>query len=129
MNEQEYKLAVLQQFSDYTKADKGSWFEQFVGGLNALPRPFLAIGTILLLGYAVVDPSRATQAYSTLDLIPQELWGMFAIVVSFYMGGRLQVKSLSAKEKAQRLENMERTANLIMDMNDRLDERAKAKED
>ena len=125
MNEQEYKLAVLKQFSDYTKSDKGSPFQRFVGGLNALPRPFLALGTIGLVGYAMIDAESATQSFAALSNLPTELWGMLAIVVSFYMGGRLQIKSLNAKEQAQRLENMERTANLIMDMNDRLDARAK----
>ena len=120
-NEYSYKLKVLEQFQAYTTSEKGSWFERFVGGLNALPRPILAIGTIYLIGYSVVDPGKATAAYLSLQNIPTELWAMLGIVVSFYMGGRLQIKSLNAKEKAQRLENMEKTSNLIMDMIDRLD--------
>ena len=123
LNDHEYKLAVLSQFQAYTTADKGSWFERFVGGLNALPRPIMALGVISLIGYALFDPVKATAAYASLQTIPSELWGMLAIVVSFYMGGRLQVKSLGAKEKAQRLENMEKTSNLIMDMIDRLDKK------
>ena len=38
-NEYSYKLKVLEQFQAYTTSEKGSWFERFVGGLNALPRP------------------------------------------------------------------------------------------
>ena len=121
LNEHEYKLAVLQQFQAYTTSEKGSLFERFVGGLNALPRPILALGTIFLIGFAIYDPGQATAAYTALEVIPTELWGMLGIVVSFYMGGRLQVKHLNAKEKAQRLENMEKTSNLVMDMIDRLD--------
>lgn len=121
LNDHEYKLAVLSQFQAYTTSEKGSWFERFVGGLNALPRPVMALGTIALIGYAIFNPIQATAAFGALETIPTELWGMFGIVVTFYMGGRLQIKSLNAKEKAQRIENMEKTSNLIMGMIDRLD--------
>ena len=123
LNEHEYKLAVLQQFQAYTTSEKGSVFERFVSGLNALPRPILALGSIFLVGYSIYDSERATAAYAALEIIPTELWGMLGIVVSFYMGGRLQIKALNAKERAQRIDNMEKTSNLVMSMIDRLDAR------
>ena len=123
MNEQEFKLAVLQQFSDYTKSDKGTFFERCVGALNALPRPIMALGAIALIPYAMFDKAHGIGAFAGLSAVPPEVWNIIYIIVPFYFGSRIQTKHLNAKEKAQRLENMERTANLIMDMNDRLDSR------
>ena len=128
MNEQEYKLAVLRQFSDYTKSDKGSWFERFVGGLNALPRPLMALGTIALIPYAMFDEANGIGAFAGLAAVPPEVWNLVYIIVPFYFGSRIQTKHLNAKEQAKRLDNMERTANLIMDMNERLDARQAIKD-
>ena len=129
MNENEYKLEVLRQFIIESQREPTTWWTAFTQGLNQLPRPILALGTIGLIGIAVFDPGRATGAYGALTNVPQELWALLGIIVSFYMGGRLQIKALSAKQASQRLENMERTANLIMDMNERLDKRAEDKVD
>lgn len=120
MNEHEYKLAVLKQFESYTTSDKGSWFERFVGGLNALPRPLFALGIIVYLGYGLaIDKT----AFASLNLITNQAWAFIGVVTTFYFGNRMQVKHLNAKEQAQRIDNMEKTSNLVMDMIDRLDKR------
>ena len=125
MNEQEYKLAVLKQFQAYTTSNKGSWFERFVGGLNALPRPLMVYGVMALIVHLCFTDSPVVIAnLQQLDNSPI-VAGTLSAIIAFYFGGRIQVKHLSAKEQAQRLENMERTANLIMDMNERLDARTK----
>ena len=33
------------------------WFDRIVNGLNRMPRPMLAFGTLGLFGYAMVDPA------------------------------------------------------------------------
>ena len=124
LNEHEYKLAVLKQFEAYTTSEKGSIIERTIGAFNGAVRPILAFGSISLVAIAIIDPVRAQAAYLALQTVPQEVWVNFGIVVSFFMGGRLQVKALSAKEKAQRLDNMEKTSNLVLNMIDRLDKRA-----
>ena len=127
LNQHEYKLAVLEQFQAYTTSNKGSMFERFVGGLNALPRPLIALGTISLIGYIIIAPTEAgviLQAKIEMLNTFNTFWqGIIAGVFALYYGGRMQMKHYNAKEQSQRLENMEKTSHLIMDMIDRLDER------
>ena len=127
-NDYEYKLQVLAQFQAYTTSEKGSFFERFVGGLNALPRPIIALGTIALIGYIIISPAQSgvilTAKIEILNSFNTFWQSIIAGVFALYFGGRMQTKHYSAKEQSQRLENMEKTSNLIMDMIDRLDEKA-----
>ena len=123
MNQQEYKLAILDQFKAYTQAPKEGFFARFVGALNGLPRPALALGIIAMFAMAFINPQQFTASVGGLQLIPTEMWGMMGIVVSFYMGGRLQIKNLSAKERMARLDSLEKTSKVVMDMVERLDQK------
>ena len=38
------------------RAGIAGWFDRLVNGVNRLPRPFLAFGTIGLIVYAMADP-------------------------------------------------------------------------
>ncbi len=47
--------ALAQMQAEFSIAGTGR-FDRFVNGLNRLPRPFLAFGTMALFSYAMVDP-------------------------------------------------------------------------
>ncbi|MGY6536171.1 MAG: holin family protein [Pararhodobacter sp.] len=64
------------------------WFDAFVNGLNRLPRPTLAIGTLGLFGYAMVDPPGFTQRMQALHAVPEPMWWLLGAVVAFYFGAR-----------------------------------------
>lgn len=134
LNEHEYKLAVLKQFEAYTTSEKGSLFERFVGGLNALPRPLMALGSIALVAWIILAPSFGADTEKLFaGIIALQnapfVTGLLGTIVMFYFGSRIQVKSLNAKQTALRIENMEKTSNLVMDMIDRLDKREDDKSD
>ena len=65
-----------------------SWFDQMVNGLNRLPRPFLALGTLGLFGYAMADPVAFSARMLGLQEVPEPLWWLLGAVVSFYFGAR-----------------------------------------
>ena len=52
----EAQMAALRQLGEEYQHPALSWFDRMVNGLNRLPRPFLAFGTIGLFVYAMVDP-------------------------------------------------------------------------
>ena len=72
-------------------------FDSLVNGLNRLPRPIMALGTIGVLAYAFYDPAGFTAAAAALGLVPQELWWLISAVVAFYFGARHFEKRAGSK--------------------------------
>ena len=59
-----------------------------MNGLNRLPRPLLAFGTIGLFIYAMVDPVKFAARMVGLNAVPEPLWWLLGAVVAFYFGAR-----------------------------------------
>ena len=84
----EAQMAALQELSaEYQLAGLG-WFDRMVNGLNRLPRPFLAFGTIGLFVYAMQDPQGFAARMVGLNAVPEPLWWLLGAVVAFYFGAR-----------------------------------------
>ncbi|MCU9849679.1 holin family protein [Defluviimonas sp. WL0024] len=81
-------LAALDAFgTEFQSAGPGA-FDRFVNGLNRLPRPLLALGTIGLFVHAMVDPEGFARRMTGLSTVPEPLWWLFAAIVGFYFGAR-----------------------------------------
>ena len=84
----EAQMAALRQLgAEYENPSLG-WFDRLVNGLNRLPRPMLAFGTIGLFVYAMVDPVAFAQRMVGLNAVPEPLWWLLGAVVAFYFGAR-----------------------------------------
>ncbi len=84
----ETRIAVLDQFSGEFAHTGPGWFDQFVNGLNRLPRPLLALSTIGLFAFAMTDPVAFSERMKGLAYVPDPLWWLLGAVVSFYFGAR-----------------------------------------
>lgn len=84
----EAQMAALKQFGDEFALPATNWFDTMVNGLNRLPRPLLAFGTIGLFVYAMIDPARFGKRMVGLNLVPEALWWLLGAVVAFYFGAR-----------------------------------------
>ncbi|RUS63699.1 methionine synthase I [Pseudorhodobacter sp. E13] len=84
----EAQMSALRQLGlEY--ADPGfGWFDRMVNGLNRLPRPLLAFGTLGLFIYAMVDPVSFGNRMVGLNMVPEPLWWLLGAVVGFYFGAR-----------------------------------------
>ena len=80
--------AALEQFGGEFSTASASWFDRLVNGLNRLPRPLLAFGTIGLFVYAMVDPHDFALRMVGLNAVPEPLWWLLGAVVAFYFGAR-----------------------------------------
>lgn len=81
-------MASLEQYgAEFTHANT-SWFDSFINGVNRLPRPTLAIGTIGLFVFAMANPEEFAGRMQGLAYIPDPLWWLLGAVVSFYFGAR-----------------------------------------
>ena len=87
----DHREAVLAQFAaEMAQARRGRW-DRFIDGLNRLPRPAMAFGTLGLIGAAMADPAWFAARMEGLALVPEPLWWLMGAIVSFYFGARMQV--------------------------------------
>lgn len=84
--------AAMTQFGAEFAVPRQGRFDRFVDGLNRLPRPALAFGTLGLFVAAMVDPIWFASRMTGIALVPEPLWWLLGAIVSFYFGARHQVK-------------------------------------
>jgi len=84
--------AMDQYGREFSAPSKGG-FDRFMDGVNRLPRPALALGTLGLFVSAMVAPLWFAQRMQGIALVPEPLWWLLGVIVSFYFGSRHQVKS------------------------------------
>ncbi|MEM9425587.1 MAG: holin family protein [Pseudomonadota bacterium] len=85
--------AALSQFAAEFQLERRGWFDRFVDGLNRLPRPMLALGTLGLFVSAMTNPVWFAQRMQGIALVPEPLWWLMGAIVSFYFGARHQAKT------------------------------------
>lgn len=84
----EAQMAALRQLGEEYQHPALSWFDRLVNGLNRLPRPFLAFGTLGLFTYAMIDPEAFARRMVGLNAVPEPLWWLLGAIVAFYFGAR-----------------------------------------
>jgi hypothetical protein len=85
---QEKYVEAIGQFGSEFGTAGASWFDNLMNGLNRLPRPMLAIGTLGLFVYAMAEPGGFSERMQGLALVPDPLWWLLGAIVSFYFGAR-----------------------------------------
>jgi hypothetical protein len=83
---------VLRQFAAEFAQPRKTWFDALIDGLNRLPRPMMALGTLALIGASMIDPIWFAARMQGLALVPEPLWWLMGAIVSFYFGARYQTK-------------------------------------
>jgi len=114
--------AALAQFAAEFGGARQGWFDQFVDGLNRLPRPVMAFGVIGLFVSAAVDPAWFSARMVGVALVPEPLWWLLGAIVSFYFGARYQTKGMEFRRSVA--ETVARVAPVVppQDQNLALDE-------
>lgn len=83
---------TLEQFAaEFAQRPRGA-FDRFMDGVNRVPRPALALGTLGLLLTAMIEPLWFAERMQGLALVPEPMWWLLGVIVSFYFGARHQVK-------------------------------------
>lgn len=85
----DYAMGAQGQFAaEFAAPERKGWFNALVDGLNRLPRPAMAYGTIWLFIYAMYDPLAFSERMVGLAAVPDQLWWLLGAIVSFYFGAR-----------------------------------------
>ncbi|WP_071675009.1 holin family protein [Nioella nitratireducens] len=80
--------AALDAQGDEFQYARPGLFDRIINGINRMPRPFLALGTIGLFVFAMVDPVAFSGRMEGLNAVPEPLWWLLGAIVSFYFGAR-----------------------------------------
>jgi hypothetical protein len=88
----ETQRAALEQMAGEFRLEGRGQFDRIIDGLNRIPRPAMALGTIGLFVAAMVDPLWFGERMAGLALVPEPLWWLLGAIVSFYFGARYQAK-------------------------------------
>ncbi|TCP42120.1 holin family protein [Rhodovulum marinum] len=88
----EIQTAALQQFAQEFAHPNRCVFDRVIDGMNRLPRPLLALGTVFLAASAMVDPVWFASRMQGVALVPEPLWWLLGAIISFYFGSRYQAK-------------------------------------
>lgn len=83
---------ALAQFGREFSSPRQGWFDAFMDGVNRLPRPLMALGTIALFVSAMSNPAWFAARMQGIALVPEPLWWILGAIISFYFGARHQVK-------------------------------------
>ncbi|MGR3501406.1 holin family protein [Pseudaestuariivita sp.] len=83
---------ALQQFGAEFLTPRQGLFDRLMDAINRLPRPALALGTLGLFVAAMVDPVWFAARMTGIALVPEPLWWLLGVIVSFYFGARHQAK-------------------------------------
>lgn len=87
-------MASLQQFSsEFHQRKNRSWWDSFIDGLNRLPRPLISIAVLSFFVIAPLYPQKFLEIAKAYELMPPGYWGLLSVIISFYFGGRMQLKS------------------------------------
>lgn len=101
----EIDKAALQQFAtEFGNTGKRTWFDSLVDGLNRLPRPLLTFGVLFFFVLAPIDPTRFLEIATAYEAMPDGYWTLLTVIVGFYFGGRMQLKSQDMAVKGNALE-------------------------
>ncbi|RPE71181.1 holin (3TMs family) [Pacificibacter maritimus] len=88
--ETQLRAAAMDQFAKEFAIARTGRFDRFMDGLNRIPRPLMAFGTIGLCVTAMVNPIWFASRMQGIALIPEPLWWLMGAIVSFYFGARYQ---------------------------------------
>jgi hypothetical protein len=87
------RQAAMGQFAAEFSQPRAGWFDRMMDGVNRVPRPALALGTLALFAAAMTDPVWFSSRMQGLALVPEPLWWLLGAVVSFYFGARHHQKT------------------------------------
>ena len=100
-------MASLQQYgAEFHERSNRTWWDSFVDGLNRLPRPLLTIAVLSFFVLAPLHPARFLEIAKAYELMPPGYWALLSVIVGFYFGGRMQIKSQDMAVKKDAVQAM-----------------------
>jgi hypothetical protein len=101
----EADMAALTQFAaEFSARENRTWWDSFADGLNRIVRPLFALAAFFSMIAIPIWPERALYVAEALAAMPNGYWFLVGTIITFYFGGRMQVKSQDFKIRAGAVE-------------------------
>lgn len=92
------QVALLKAYqSEFNTRENRNWLDSFADGFNRLIRPFIVTTIISIFFIAYISPVHLAEITLALSSIPEGYWTLLSIIIVFYFGGRMQLKSQQFK--------------------------------
>lgn len=92
--EHDANAAVLGQFADeFHERKNRTALDSIADALNRLVRPVIALSVIGFFLYAPIDPAQMLKIAAAYEKMPLGFWSLMTVIIGFYFGGRMQLKS------------------------------------
>ncbi|HEY6896249.1 MAG TPA: 3TM-type holin, partial [Rhodocyclaceae bacterium] len=88
------QTALLRAYQEeFTNRENRNWVDSLADGFNRLVRPLIASTVLFVFVLAYVNPEYFARVTLALSTIPNGYWALLSVVIGFYFGGRMQIKS------------------------------------
>ncbi|WP_086930131.1 3TM-type holin [Agarilytica rhodophyticola] len=92
------QMALLQSYqAEFHQRSNRSWVDIFADGFNRLIRPFIVTLVLSIFIIAYISPEHLVLITTGLNSIPEGYWTLLSVIIAFYFGGRMQLKSQEFK--------------------------------
>ena len=94
-------MAVQQQFTaEFRRLERRTWFDSLIDGFNRLPPPVIVLMIILYFLATWRDPEEFQIINTALNAVPERMWVIAGMIVTFYFGARELAKLRDQKRMA-----------------------------
>ena len=94
----EEQMALLQAYrAEFHERQNRNWVDSLADGFNRLIRPFIVTLIISIFVIAYVAPTRFAAITEAMQYVPDGYWALLSVIIAFYFGGRMQLKSQQFK--------------------------------
>lgn len=88
------QMALLKTYqAEFDDRQNRTWVDAFADAFNRLVRPFIVTLVVSIFIVAYVNPEQFALIGTAMGSIPNGYWALLSVVIGFYFGGRMQLKS------------------------------------
>lgn len=92
------QMALLKSYqAEFSARSNRNWVDSLADGFNRLIRPFIVTLVVSIFIVAYLSPERLAEISLAMSSIPEGYWTLLSIIIAFYFGGRMQLKSQDFK--------------------------------
>lgn len=92
------QMALMKAYqAEFNQRENRNWVDSLADGFNRLIRPFIVTIIISIFIIAYISPARLAEITLAISAIPEGYWTLLSIIIAFYFGGRMQLKSQEFK--------------------------------
>ena len=92
------QMALMKAYqAEFNARENRNWVDSLADGFNRLIRPFIVTLVIFIFVIAYISPTHMAEITLAMSSIPEGYWTLLSVIIAFYFGGRMQLKSQQFK--------------------------------